>query len=302
MNLILVTICAILLTQVYGDDIYGEVTCDNIGEFFVDGQVVASSNDWKVGSQVSFPDTAHVLAFDCLDEGGIGGIRGSFSSGMVTDSAWKCSTSDDEGWSGLGFDDSEWQNATIQTHSQWGNEPTSISSEAKWIWTAGDTADRHVFCRRRLRSVNGNGIYGEVTCDNIGEFFVDGQLVASSNDWRVGFPVVFPARAQVLAFDCLDEGVIGGIRGSFSNGMVTDSAWKCSTSDDDGWRELRFDDSEWQNATIQTHSQWGNEPTSISSEAKWIWTAGDTADRHVFCRRRLRSATSKKVKTFESVQ
>ncbi|ESO94422.1 hypothetical protein LOTGIDRAFT_175420 [Lottia gigantea] len=136
--------------QVNGDDISGSVTCDNILNFFVDGQLEASSNDWKVGSPVSFSDTAHVLAFDCRDEGVIAGIRGSFSNGVVTDSSWRCSTSDDEGWKELGFDDSNWQDATIQTHSDWGNKPTSIASEAKWIWTAGDFTDRHVFCRRRL--------------------------------------------------------------------------------------------------------------------------------------------------------
>ncbi|ESP05287.1 hypothetical protein LOTGIDRAFT_152117 [Lottia gigantea] len=150
MNLILVTICAILLTQVNAGDISGSVTCDNILKFFVDGQLEASSNDWQVASPVSFSDTAHVLAFDCLDEGVIAGIRGSFSNGVVTDSSWRCSTSADEGWKEIGFDDSNWQDATIQTHTNWGANPTSIPSEAKWIWTAGDTADTHVFCRLRL--------------------------------------------------------------------------------------------------------------------------------------------------------
>ncbi|ESO95199.1 hypothetical protein LOTGIDRAFT_176686 [Lottia gigantea] len=102
MNLILVTICAILLTQVNGDVVSGLVTCDNFGEFFVDGQLETSTDTWSVSYPVSFPDTSLVLAFDCRDVGVIGGIRGSFTNGVVTDSSWRCSTSAPEGWNKLG--------------------------------------------------------------------------------------------------------------------------------------------------------------------------------------------------------
>ncbi|ESO94368.1 hypothetical protein LOTGIDRAFT_175476 [Lottia gigantea] len=136
------------------------------------------------------------------------------------------------------FDDSNWQDATIQTHSAWGNNPTDIPREAKWIWTAGDTSDTQVYCRRRLHPVNGDVVSGRVTCDNFAEFFVDGQLETSTDTCSVSYPVSFPDTSLILAFDCRNKDGIAGIRGSFTNGVVTDSSWRCSTSAPEGWNKL----------------------------------------------------------------
>ena len=35
---------------------------------------------------------------------------------------------------------------------------------------------------------------------------------------------------------CHDTGVYGAIRAAFSSGLVTDSSWKCSTTEQSGWK------------------------------------------------------------------
>ncbi|ESP03567.1 hypothetical protein LOTGIDRAFT_237665 [Lottia gigantea] len=150
MKLILMTIVAVILQQqVTGEDITGEVTCDDKMTFYVDGKEVVYFDNWRYTASVSFPASSTVIAVKCFDHGGKGGIKGLFSNGVRTDPSWRCSTSAPDGWNNWNFDDSSWQDATIQPHS-WGFRPLNLYGKADWIWTDGDTNDRLIYCRYRL--------------------------------------------------------------------------------------------------------------------------------------------------------
>ena len=83
----------------------------------------------------------------------------------------------------------------------------------------------------------------------------------------------------------------GGIVGSFSDGSVTDSSWKCTRSVDDDWYMTNFNDSSWPNAYITnlTTFTWQKYPfNGISKSAQWIWS-GSFTDEYVtvYCRKKI---------------
>lgn len=98
---------------------------------------------------------------------------------------------------------------------------------------------------------------------------------------------------QVLAVSCHSNKTKPWIMGSVSNGMVTDDRWKCFSQEKEGfdnmnWVTSLFDDTHWAQAVANysnTHSPWGKVP-DISNNAFWISTA-DKDDSKLFCRRRL---------------
>jgi hypothetical protein len=78
------------------------------------------------------------------------------------------------------------------------------------------------------------------TCDNIINLYADGrQIVTNGQDWTVTNTIVLAQTPQVLAIGCQDVGVVGGILISASNGLRTNSSWRCSTSVLPGWFEVR---------------------------------------------------------------
>ena len=79
-------------------------------------------------------------------------------------------------------------------------------------------------------------IEGRATCDNKMELYADGELVISNDKWNTAVDVNLPADTTVIAVECEDVGVIGGIRASFNQGIITtDSSWKCSATLEEGW-------------------------------------------------------------------
>lgn len=67
------------------------------------------------------------------------------------------------------------------------------------------------------------------TCDNVMNIFVDGVLLGkSSNLWKSS-TYTLSGVPSVVAIECMDQGVIGGILASLSNGVNTDRSWKCSS-------------------------------------------------------------------------
>ncbi len=78
------------------------------------------------------------------------------------------------------------------------------------------------------------------TCDNIINLYADGrQIVANGNRWEVTNKIVLAQTPRVLAIGCQDVGGAAGILISASNGLRTNSSWRCSTTVRTGWIEVR---------------------------------------------------------------
>lgn len=129
------------------------------------------------------------------------------------------------------------------------------------------------------------------TCDNKMKVYFDGVRQAAPsaglNNWPQSTTFRLPAGTKVVGIECDDVGVVGGILASFSNGMVTDDTWQCSSRFSPTWASFSFEGN-WPSAyTIGRHgmSPW-NTIRRISSNAKWIWTPGwHYQDRRVYCRK-----------------
>lgn len=97
-----------------------------------------------------------------------------------------------------------------------------------------------------------------------------------------------------VAIECHSIFVKGGLIVSMSNGIVSDSKWKCLHYRQYGWFMSDFDDSDWPDAhefnkddheLAKTIDGVGYPPN-----AKWIWREGGhiTERLHsVYCRRRI---------------
>ena len=84
----------------------------------------------------------------------------------------------------------------------------------------------------------------------------------------------------------------GGFLGVFSNGVVTDSSWKCNESSilpDSGWEQNEFTDDTWPSAFVR-HDNSGQDRSThvfgIPKDVHWISTENHNATRFI-CRRRL---------------
>ena len=117
------------------------------------------------------------------------------------------------------------------------------------------------------------------------EMFADGKSLGVDGDWTVSSTYLIPGDTRVISVLGKDSGVAYGILGSFSNGLVTNESWKCSSDLYPGWNSPDFDDRHWPHAVVVGKhgvSPWHNIP-GIAQTAKWIWAAGKYTDK-VYCR------------------
>lgn len=128
--------------------------------------------------------------------------------------------------------------------------------------------------------------------DNEHWVYADGQELGHHDDWTKTLTVTVPYNTKVIAVMIIDYGVIGGLLGSFSDGRVTDSSWKCTRNYFNQWQLATFDDRAWPAAEAsreQGDVNWGIHP-NIASNAKWIW-AGRYVSAYkntiVYCRKKL---------------
>ena len=91
------------------------------------------------------------MHFKGKDIGGAEGILASTSTGIVTDTSWKCTTTLEDDWTTCLFDESHWPNARQEEHRP-AFQPSEISSSAVWIW-AKDSDGGTVYCRKRLKGI-----------------------------------------------------------------------------------------------------------------------------------------------------
>ena len=92
-----------------------------------------------------------------------------------------------------------------------------------------------------------------------------------------------PNSTRVVAIAATGKGA--SIIGSFSDGVVTDSTWKCSSDKEPEWALPEFQDDQWKEAEETSPEKGGtNGMTEISSKAKWIHITADDSKQNLFCR------------------
>ena len=130
-----------------------------------------------------------------------------------------------------------------------------------------------------------------VTADDEVFVYDNGQIVLSNNDWWSPQTVTYNSDPCVLAVSAVDGGVLAGILGETSTGVMTDASWKCSMTLQTGWHLTSFDDSGWSNAVITgtngDGNPWQRSISGISTQAKWIWADVTPYVGTTYCRKTL---------------
>ena len=110
---------------------------------------------------------------------------------------------------------------------------------------------------------------------------------ANQSNWRNATKVTIPSGTRVLSLrgEC-DSNFDCGIKGSFKNGAVTDSSWKCHTEAASGWNGPVFNDSSWPAAVEHAFNKKScfGAVRGVDSGASWIWTADAMYDERAYCR------------------
>ena len=86
--------------------------------------------------------------------GGAWGVLASTSTGIVTDTSWKCTTKLEDDWTRCFFDDAHWPHAKIvdgPDNWPWNYDVSSISRSTSWIWTDRGSNSGTVYCRKRIK-------------------------------------------------------------------------------------------------------------------------------------------------------
>lgn len=82
--------------------------------------------------------------------------------------------------------------------------------------------------------------------------------------------------------------VAGIIASSTDDSIVTDSTWKCTNVEEDGWMDIDYNDAAWPTAVPveEKDLKMYDRDKKFGSRAKHIWTAKktDSYDQTVYCR------------------
>ena len=136
------------------------------------------------------------------------------------------------------------------------------------------------------------GFVGILTGDDNLTVFADGRLIGyHGGSWSAARWFTFPVETKVIAVSVYNlPGHVGGFLGVFSNGVATDSSWKCKEiliTPDDGWAQTNFNDNTWPRAFIR-HDNSGPSGfipvPGIPHNVHWISAVNHNAVRFI-CRR-----------------
>ena len=138
----------------------------------------------------------------------------------------------------------------------------------------------------------------KVRCDDKAKIYIDGGYVGgTSRSTEIWTADSISDSAQVIAVECENTGQnAAGLIASFSNGLTTDSTWRCTGDSFTGWQSVTFDDQRWLSPYVAQNNsgrtvRWPEDP-NFPADAKWIWkrayeglieTPGNS-----YCRGRLR--------------
>ncbi|XP_078350853.1 uncharacterized protein LOC144635641 [Oculina patagonica] len=136
------------------------------------------------------------------------------------------------------------------------------------------------------------------TCNGQLSFYVDvsNELLVSSHSSNIASNYTLKPGSEVVSVRCRNFLSKPWLIGSVSNGLVTDTRWKCFSLPKNltvtglTWAKPNTDDSQWAQA-VANYSNPEKIP-NIKDEALWISTAVQGHSR-LFCRRRLSDLSPK---------
>ncbi|XP_050397117.1 uncharacterized protein LOC126815488 [Patella vulgata] len=124
-------------------------------------------------------------------------------------------------------------------------------------------------------------------------FYADGVQYSHDNDNKYGYssPINILNSTQVVAFRCEDNGGVCGLKVNLSNGVKTDTTWKCSDRKEVGWQNVSFDDSAWENAKFR------------HDKRNLIWATGKNCGKGkiVYCRKSIIGLPSTSIASVSTV-
>ena len=89
------------------------ITADDRVMVYDGGHIVHEDHNWPNAHTVTLTFSPCLLAIAAEDYYLGAGILASTSTGVVTDTSWKCSAVEETGWYLSSFDDSSWSNPII---------------------------------------------------------------------------------------------------------------------------------------------------------------------------------------------
>lgn len=133
---------------------------------------------------------------------------------------------------------------------------------------------------------------GVLTANENLTVFADGSLVGYNVNGGGLYTAKwfsFPSKTKVIAVYVTNGPVWRGeFIGVFSNGVLTDSSWKCKETDnpENGWEQGNFNDDAWPHAYIRVNNS-GPTIYGIPTNVHWISPENHVAMSRFICRRRF---------------
>ncbi|XP_078362117.1 uncharacterized protein LOC144646410 isoform X2 [Oculina patagonica] len=146
-----------------------------------------------------------------------------------------------------------------------------------------------IMSRQTDTKVKEKGFVGILTGDDNLTVFANGCLIGHDRDsWDDSKWFSFSSKTRLIAVSVNNNPKNKGrFLGIFSNGVVTDSSWKCKEthSPENGWEQTDFNDDAWPHAYIRDNNS-VTQVYGIPSNVHWISPANHLAKRFI-CRRRF---------------
>ncbi|KAL9980675.1 hypothetical protein ACROYT_G009288 [Oculina patagonica] len=146
-----------------------------------------------------------------------------------------------------------------------------------------------MFITGRDNKKSDQGFVGILTGDDNLTVFANGCLIGHDRDsWDDSKWFSFSSKTRLIAVSVNNNPKNKGrFLGIFSNGVVTDSSWKCKEthSPENGWEQTDFNDDAWPHAYIRDNNS-VTQVYGIPSNVHWISPANHLAKRFI-CRRRF---------------
>ncbi|XP_050396179.1 mucin-2 [Patella vulgata] len=116
------------------------------------------------------------------------------------------------------------------------------------------------------------------------EFYADGERYTHQYDDIKYKPstINIPSSTKLVAIRCKNQEGVRGLNVGLSNGVRTDTTWKCSVEEEGGWNTVGFNDSAWNNPKLL-----------LVSNGDWIGTNENPRHRGtIYCRKSILFGTS----------
>lgn len=162
--------------------------------------------------------------------------------------------------------------------------PTAPKIPAQWIWTREIEVDRDVlpkpgkrFFRYTFSIADKNSLIDAqtlISVDHSFKLYINENLIGEGNDWRTvnkyGVLSHLQTGDNIIAIEGENEGQISNPAGilftlrmiradSTEISIYSNRNWKTTKEvEDESWKSLKFDDSEWEKVRNQRNSHWGN--------------------------------------------